>query len=148
MSTLATLTASAPKRVLRRGEVLLTQGDTGRDLYVLESGRLVVERDGATIAVIEGPDSLIGEMSVLLGKPHSATVRADCETRIRVIEDAIRVLERQPELTLKVATLVTERLDATSGLLAAMVTTRTPGQPVGKSAASGLWRTLFGGRRD
>jgi CRP-like cAMP-binding protein len=148
MTTLATLTRSAPTRELRRGDVLLTQGDTGRDLFVLESGRLVVERDGATIAVIDGSDSLIGEMAVLLGKPHSATVRADRDTRVRVIADAIHVLETQPELTLKVATLVTERLDATSGLLAAMVATRSPDQPVVKSAALGLWKALFGGKRD
>ena len=77
MTSLLTLTYAAPTRAVAQGEVLLTQGEVGGDLFVLESGRLEVERDGVTIAYIEEPNSLIGEMSVLLGTSASATVRAD-----------------------------------------------------------------------
>jgi CRP-like cAMP-binding protein len=145
MATLVTLTYSSPTREFKRGEVLMTQGEPGRDLFVLESGKLVVERDGVPIATIEEFDSLIGEMSVLLDKPHSATVRAEKDSKVRVVKDAIRVLEKQPELALKVATLVTQRLDATS---AQLVKLSQPGgdKPVEKAAAAGLLKTLFGGK--
>ncbi len=79
---------------------------------------LAVERDGVKIATIDQFDSLIGEMSLLLDKPHSATVRAETEARVRVVDDAMLVLERQPMITLRLATLLCQRLDTTSALLA------------------------------
>lgn len=118
MTSLLTLTYSAPTRQLAKGEVLVTQGNHGGDLYVLESGRLIVARDGVDIAAVEAPDSLIGEMAVLLGKPHTATVRADRDSRVRIVADARHLLERQPGIALHVATLLCARLDATSALLA------------------------------
>jgi len=41
-----------------------------------------------------------GMMAVLLGKPHTATVRADRDSRVRIIADARHLLERQLGATL------------------------------------------------
>lgn len=120
MASLITLVYSSPTRTLDRGDVLISQGEDGGDLFVLESGSLAVERDGVEIATISEPDALIGEMSVLLGRNYTATVRALTPVSVRVVEDAIRVLERQPLLALRVATVICERLDATSALLVEM----------------------------
>lgn len=139
MASLLTLTYSAPSRTLTKDEVLITQGDKGGDLFVLESGRLVVERNGKEIAVIDAPDSVVGEMSVLLGKPYSATVRAERDSKVRVIHDAIRILERQPQVALRLATVLCQRLDATSALLADL------GQAEGtKAPEPGMLRRIFG----
>jgi CRP-like cAMP-binding protein len=59
-------------------------------------------------------------MSLLLGKPHSATVRAEGKARVRVVRDAMLVLERHPLITLRLATLLCQRLDSTSALLAGL----------------------------
>jgi CRP-like cAMP-binding protein len=118
MASLLTLTFSQPTRSLAPGEVLIHEGDPGGDLYVLETGKLVVERHGAIIATIAEPGALVGEMSVLLGKKNSATVRAEKAAAVRVVRDAMAFLERQPLVALRVATLLSQRLDATSALLA------------------------------
>jgi len=117
MASMFLLTYSAPIRELEIGEVLISQGELGGDLFVLESGQLAVERDGVKIATIDQHDSLIGEMGLLLRKPHSATVRAQTNSRVRVVTDAMRVLERHPDITLRLATLLSHRLDETSGLV-------------------------------
>jgi CRP/FNR family cyclic AMP-dependent transcriptional regulator len=118
MVSLVTLTYSQPTRTLEPGDVLISEGDSGGTLYVLEAGQLVVERRGVAIATISQPDSMVGEMSVLLGTAHTATVRAARRSTVRVVRDALVFLERSPQLALRVATLVAGRLDATSGLLA------------------------------
>ena len=138
MASLLTLTYSAPTLSLARGEVLITQGEAGGDLYVLETGRLVVERDGVSIATISEPDSMIGEMSVLLGIKHSATVRAEQNSKVRVVRDAIRILESQPAITLRLATLVCQRLDATSALLVEL-----RHEHIGKASEQGLLSRIF-----
>jgi len=117
MASVLALTKSLPQRHLTPGEALITEGDAGGELYVLESGRLTVERDDVRIATILDPGALIGEMSVLLGVDHSATVRADTQATVRVIEDAVNFLERTPLMALHVATLACERLDRTSALV-------------------------------
>lgn len=117
MASMFLLTYSAPIMELEIGEVLITQGELGTDLFVLEVGQLAVERDGVKIATIDQPDSLIGEMGLLLRKPHSATVRAETNSKVRVVADAMRVLERHPDITLRLAGLLSQRLDETSGLV-------------------------------
>jgi CRP-like cAMP-binding protein len=116
MASLLALTASLPRRSLAAGEVLIAAGDEGGELYVLESGRLGVTRGGIALATIAEPGALVGEMAVLLGTDHSATVRAESATVVRVVEDAIGFLERSPLVALHVATLACARLEATSAL--------------------------------
>jgi CRP-like cAMP-binding protein len=117
MATLLTLTYSQPTKTLAAGEVLIAEGDPGGDLYVLESGAPSVERDGVKLASISAQGALVGEMSVLLGTENTATVRAEKPSNVRVVADALAYLERQPLVALRVAMLLSQRLDATSALL-------------------------------
>jgi CRP/FNR family cyclic AMP-dependent transcriptional regulator len=140
MANLLTLTQAHPVKTLAAGDLLIEAGEAGGELYVLQSGKLAVVRDGVDIATISEPGSLIGEMSVLLGIDHSATVRATAPVTVRVIEDAIRFLETSPLVALHVATLACARLDATSALLAELRK-----EAAGKSSGEqGLLERIFG----
>jgi CRP-like cAMP-binding protein len=139
MASLLTLTQSQPTKTLGAGETLLVAGESGGELFVLEQGSLVVERDGIELATISEPGALIGEMSVLLGIDHSATVRALAPTRVRVIDNAIAFLERTPLVAMHVATLACARLDATSALLVELKQETT-----GKAGEQTLLNRIFG----
>ncbi len=117
MSSLTELTANRPTRTLAAGEILLAQGDGGGDLFILLSGELSVLRDGVKLASLTLPGTLVGEMSVLLGTRSTATVQAERESKVRVVRDARQILEAEPGLAMRVASLVAGRLDATSALL-------------------------------
>ena len=117
MASLLTLTKEQPSRTLAAGEVLIAEGDPGGDLFVLESGKLTVERDGVPLASISSEGALVGEMSVLLGTENTATVRAAEPSTVRVVANALAYLERQPLVALRVAMLLSQRLDSTSALL-------------------------------
>lgn len=140
MASLLTLTQSQPRRTLASGEALTTAGEaSGGELYILEHGKLTVERGGVVIASIDQPGALVGEMAVLLGIDHSATVRAEGPAVVRVIEDAITFLERTPVVALTVATLACERLNATSALLAELKS-----ESKGKAGEQSLLNRIFG----
>jgi CRP/FNR family transcriptional regulator, cyclic AMP receptor protein len=138
MATLLALTHGQPLRTLVKDETLTRAGEQSGELYVLERGRLAVLRDGVKIATISEPGSLIGEMSVLLGIDHSATVKAEIDTEIRVIEDAVAFLERSPLVALHVATLACARLNATSALLVELKK-----QMADKASEQGLLSRIF-----
>jgi CRP/FNR family cyclic AMP-dependent transcriptional regulator len=136
VANLLTLTKTQPLRHLQAGETLIDAGEAGGELYVLEKGRFSVIRDGVEIATITEPGSLIGEMSVLLGVDHSATVRALTPVDVRVIEGAIDFLEATPLVALHVATMVCQRLDATSALLVQLKKEAAAPRPVSSSGSS------------
>jgi CRP-like cAMP-binding protein len=117
MVSILPLVKAYPLRTLQAGETLIEAGEAGGELYVLQSGHLTVIRDGIEIARIGEPGGLIGEMSVLLGTDHSATVRAGSPAEVRVVENGIGFLEATPIVALHVATIACQRLDATSALV-------------------------------
>jgi CRP/FNR family cyclic AMP-dependent transcriptional regulator len=109
--------APPPSEGIPAGATLIDQGQPGSDLFVLDDGELVVERDGIKIATITTPGAMIGEMAVILGRPASATVRAQKPSTVRIIRNAREHLKTDPELTFRLAYMMANRLDATSALL-------------------------------
>ena len=62
---------------LKRGDVLVRQGDMADALYIVVTGRFLVTVDGRRDALAElGPGQPIGEIAFLAGGPRTATVRA------------------------------------------------------------------------
>ena len=56
--------------------MLIEEGATAGRMFVLESGEVVVEHDGVPFARIDTPGAVFGEMSAVLDRPATATVRA------------------------------------------------------------------------
>lgn len=113
-----------PEPWLRRdwiapGMELIAQGGRTGQLYVLRDGELEVLRDGTHIATIKTPGSVIGEMSVLLDAPQTATVRAVTAVDFFVIDNAIDVLRSHPDWLLQIARLLAQRVKETTAQLAA-----------------------------
>jgi CRP/FNR family cyclic AMP-dependent transcriptional regulator len=100
------------------GHELVPQGGQLGKLFVLRQGEVEVERDGTYINSISQPGAIFGEMSLLLDIPHSATVRAVTDIEVFVIEDALKVLEANPQWTLQIARLLAQRVNATTQMLA------------------------------
>ncbi len=99
------------------GSVLLEQGTQTGKLIVLKEGELEVTRDGKFISSTRSPGAIFGEMSLLLEKPHTATVSAVTDVECYVIEDALKVLETHPSWTLQIARLLAQRVNNTTQLL-------------------------------
>lgn len=110
--------ASAPRRDVEAGAELLTEGESTGRLYVLAAGRVAVLRGDTEVAVLSEPGSVLGEMSVLLGRPHTATVRALEPSRIVVVDDAERFLKSNPEIAFEIARMLAQRLNAATTYLA------------------------------
>jgi len=93
-----------------RGEAVVTQGTPGQALYLIEAGQAVVERNNLPIAYLDEGD-FFGEMSLLDGKPHNATVRAMTPLTVVALpaQDLQMLLERNPALASNLQTVVAER---------------------------------------
>lgn len=99
------------------GIILLSEGETSGRLYVLAEGAVEVLRGDTQVALIGGPGSIFGEMSVLLNRPHTATVRTASAVGAFVFEDAESFLKSHPEIAFFLGRLLAERLNAATTYL-------------------------------
>lgn len=102
------------------GMALIEQGGRSGRLFVLKEGEVEVERDAKFIASIKQPGAIFGEMSVLLERNHSATVRAVTGVEVLAIDNALQVLQEHPAWLLQIARLLAERLGSTTARLTAL----------------------------
>ena len=105
------------KTMVPAGTVLMTEGTTSGRLYVLAEGSLEVVREETQVSVISEPGSIFGEMSVLLGLPHTATVRALSAATVYAFDDAEGFLRSDPQIALIVARMLAQRLNAATTYL-------------------------------
>ena len=100
------------------GTLVIHEGGTTGHLYVLIEGRLEVLKGDTIVAVITEPGAVLGEMSVLLDKPHTATVRAASKSVIYEINDAASFLRQQPAVAILIARMLAQRLNVANTYLA------------------------------
>jgi CRP/FNR family cyclic AMP-dependent transcriptional regulator len=89
------------------GTVLMRQGRLGKEFVLIIDGTARVERDGQAVNRV-GPGSFFGEISLLDGKPRTATVVAETPCSLLVVErqafgsllDTVPGLQRQVMLNL------------------------------------------------
>jgi len=112
------------ERQIKAGTNLVTAGGPSGHLYVLLEGRLEVLKGDMVVATIAEPGAVLGEMSVLLGLPHTATVRACSDTRVYEFEDAAAILKREPTLAILIARMLAQRLNAAAKAAALTSLTR------------------------
>ena len=80
------------ERQFAAGTTIVTEGGTTGHLYVLMQGKLEVLKGEMVVATVTEPGAVLGEMSVLLGQPHTATVRACSDAIVTEFEDAAAFL--------------------------------------------------------
>jgi len=109
-----------PVTVVGPRGVLVQEGQKTGKLYVLKSGDLEIVRDGSLVASIGEAGAIIGEMSVLLDQPHSATVRSRLGAEVYVIDEPNAFLDANPGVARQIASLLAVRLQKTTALLVDM----------------------------
>jgi CRP/FNR family transcriptional regulator, cyclic AMP receptor protein len=117
MASILEKCAGAPRQQFPAEAILLSEGETSGRLYILAEGSVEVLRGNTQVAVIAEPGAVFGEMSVLLNRPHTATVKAASPVCVFVFDDAESFLKSNPEIAFFVGRLLAERLNAATTYL-------------------------------
>src|SRR5437016_8173321 len=100
------------------GEVIVREGAPGVSMYIIKSGLVEVRKKDPTTGfdflvaqLSEG--AAVGEMSLLTGKPRSATVNTVRQTVLFTLTraDFRNLLTQHPEISLGLARILAERLE-------------------------------------
>jgi len=112
MSVILELIAGHRVENFETGAVVIEQGATGDPMFVVLRGEVEVLRDNVRVAKISEPGAIFGEMHLLLGGPHNATIRTLKPSAFAIIENPREFLAASPVACLFIAELLATRLDA------------------------------------
>jgi len=98
---------------IRAGKVLITEGTKGREFFVIIDGKATVSRKKKNIATL-GPSDYFGELALLDGAERNATVTAETEMEVVVLEqrEFLGLLADVPSLARKLLIGMAQRLRA------------------------------------
>lgn len=100
---LAKVAKAGDELTVEAGHVLVSQGDAGRECFIVVDGTATVRRGNRKVATV-GPGACIGELALLDHGPRTATVVADEPMTLFVLgaRQFAGVLEDVPSLSRKV----------------------------------------------
>lgn len=118
MTSMLERSAHLPSTAFLPGDLIVAEGGTAGGLWILESGTLNVRKGGVLVNSITTPGALVGEISLLLSTPFSATVEAATRAVLRHAADGQAFLSADPELLRLLAVGLAERLNFVTTYLA------------------------------
>jgi CRP/FNR family transcriptional regulator, cyclic AMP receptor protein len=74
MTDMVTLSEHVPAVEFAAGETVIREGGPSGSIWVLVSGALRVRKGDIEVNTITNPGAMVGEMSILQGTDHTATV--------------------------------------------------------------------------
>lgn len=94
------------------GKTLAQEGELGNEFYLILQGGARVEASGGKRVRRLGPGDFFGEMSLIDGKPRSATVVAETPMQLLVIHRRTfwRLLTEVPHLNYRIMVTLSERV--------------------------------------
>ena len=110
-------------RALSAGTVLFRAGDAGDAMYLIEDGRVrifIVDEDKQEVTLAElARGDFFGEMSIIDGKPRSASASVSEAARLAVLrrDDFISFVRGNANVALEMISAISERLRRTDELL-------------------------------
>ena len=96
---------------------VIVEGESRGQLFVLVSGTVEISRDGISVAVVDEPGAVFGEMAALLESPATATVRTLGDCVFRMSDTPTEFLISRPEVAHAVAQMLARRLDSVTRYL-------------------------------
>jgi CRP/FNR family transcriptional regulator, cyclic AMP receptor protein len=96
---------------LPAGSLILDQGQTGREAFIVLSGSVLIKRNNKKVATA-GPGTIVGELSLLDHGPRTATVtcETDCTFLLLSQRTFLAVVDDVPALAHKLMASLASRI--------------------------------------
>jgi CRP/FNR family transcriptional regulator len=122
-SELGSLAARCGIRAYAAGEVLFSEGEPCKGLYIVVSGRIRIFKTSVNgreqVLAVEGPGASVAELPVFDGGPYPASASALDRTEALFVSraDLRAICLEKPEVSLKMLEVVGERLRRLVGII-------------------------------
>jgi CRP-like cAMP-binding protein len=105
------IAGAVDETTVKAGAKLADQGQQGREAFIIVEGTCTVARNGKKVATL-GPGAVVGELSLLDHGPRTATVTADTDMDVLVLDQRhfMGVLDDVPALSHKLLASLAGRI--------------------------------------
>jgi len=102
-------------REIPKGTVLFREGDPGKEMYVLQSGKVAISkrvRDVEKVLATLGPGEFFGEMAIIANKPRNASATVADDAKLLVIDPKTfeSMIRGNSEIAVRMIKKLAERL--------------------------------------
>ncbi len=99
----------------KKDEILASEGDPKGCMFVIVDGALGVFKGDIKLEEFEEKGAVVGEMSIILNKPRTATIKALTDTHVIEINTSLDELcHKYPDVVRKIIINLSERLRLTT----------------------------------
>jgi CRP-like cAMP-binding protein len=107
-------------REIPKGTVLFREGDPGKEMYVLQSGKVAISkrvRDVEKVLAVLGPGEFFGEMAIIANKPRNASATVAEDAKLLVIDPKTfeSMIRGNAEIAVRMIKKLAERLSEADG---------------------------------
>ncbi len=108
---LETVAKAADEIMMTEGSLIVDQGQTGREAFVILSGEVTIKRSGRKVATL-GAGDVVGELSLLDHGPRSASAICATDCTLLVIDQRrfVSVLNDVPSIAYKLMGVLASRI--------------------------------------
>ena len=108
---LETVAKAADEIMMTEGSLIVDQGQTGREAFVILSGEVTIKRSGRKVATL-GAGDVVGELSLLDHGPRTASAICATDCTLLVIDQRrfISVLDDVPSIAHKLMGVLASRI--------------------------------------
>lgn len=99
-----------PVRRLDPGDVLIVEGERSGLMHLVVDGSFSISQGDVVLPSIVEPGAVLGELSVLLDIPHTATVTATVPSSVVTIADPVAFVSEDTESLLELTRLLARRV--------------------------------------
>lgn len=119
MQDLSVKFAQETKKILEDGELIFSEGDESREMYIVSEGEVEVTKKtnhGDIVLARLRKGDFVGEMSLLESLPRSATAKAKGRTKLVVIHPGgfLLKIRRDPTLAFEMLKELSRRIRVTN----------------------------------
>jgi CRP/FNR family cyclic AMP-dependent transcriptional regulator len=102
-------------REIPKGTVLFREGEPGKEMYVLQSGKVAISkkvRDVEKVLAVLGPGEFFGEMAIIANKPRNASATVAEDAKVLVIDPKTfeSMIRGNSEIAVRMIKKLAERL--------------------------------------
>ncbi len=101
-----------PIQSFAAGELIIKEGGRCGCIFFLKSGTLQVSRNAIHLADISEVGEVLGEISILLDRPHIAQVEAKTDVEFYIVDHPDDFLTKHPLITLHIARSLARKVDS------------------------------------
>jgi len=99
----------------KKDDLIVKEGEKAKNFFILVEGKVGIFRNNEKIAEFSKSGDIVGEMSFILNKPRTGTLKALSDCSLLTVEgDLDDIIHQYPDISKKLIKTLAERLNNTT----------------------------------